>query len=218
VNRLGEVVGKDRVYFQDEPKACPARGACPWRRKAYIVLGDRVEEEAVSGSFSCVTYRRYELVAMPVYEEVGSTTGWVPSASICLHPPLRQSRSEPKPVLDAPGRVECEPFTRTVEDDAAFYNGVYRSRTTTLTVTEATSAEMTASLALDSGACHIQGSGTAYVQRPSVATLDLPHAEGDGNLCFARATFDDAGVHLGFVGCTRPGCEQFREDVLTWQK
>src|SRR6201988_1828041 len=73
VRRLGEAIGKDRIYFQDEPKECPARGACPWRRKAYIVLGDRVDEEAVSGAFSCVTYHRYKLIAAPVYEEVGIT-------------------------------------------------------------------------------------------------------------------------------------------------
>src|SRR5262245_25883571 len=99
VHRLGEVIGKDRLYLQDEPKECPARGGCAWRRKAYIVLGDRVDEEAVSGAFSCVTYHRYQLVAAPAYEEVGTTTGWVPSAAICVHPPLRKARSDPKPSL-----------------------------------------------------------------------------------------------------------------------
>jgi hypothetical protein len=219
VQRLGEVVGKaERVYFLEEPKACPAKGPCPWRRKAYIVLHDRVEEEAVSGAFSCVTYTRYQLVAKPVYEAVGSTTGWVPSEAICIHPPLRKSRSEPKPALDVPGRVACSPFTRTVEDDEAFYGGVYRSGTATLTVTDATDAEMTVDLKVDRGSCHIRSSGTAYVSRPSVVSIDIPREPADPGPCLATAVFDDEGVHLDVYSCKKPGCEDLPKDELLWQK
>jgi len=224
VDRMGEVswVGPDqhsaRVYFQTEPKPCPAKGPCPWRRKAYIVSGDRVTEDAVSGAFSCVTYTAYRLVATPVYEKVGSTRGWVPSEAICLHAALRKKRSDPIPVFDVPGRTECERFTSTLDDDAEAYSGEFRSATASLKVSEATSAQMTAELEMNNGTCHFKSVGTAYVNRPLVVSFDVPKADTDPGPCFATGVFDDAGVHLQLSLCQKPGCENVAEDFLAWQK
>jgi hypothetical protein len=219
VNRRGEVVkGKDRVYFQSEPRPCPDTGPCPWRLKAYVVAADRVDESAVSGEFSCVTYTRYALVATPVYEEVGHTTGWVPSADICLHPPLRKKRSDPAPALDAPGRQECEAYTSTLEDEAELYGGVFKSPTATLTVTDASSSEMTYRLDVNAGACRLQMSGTGYVHRPAVVNFSARDKPADWGPCQPTGTFDDRGVTLTYYRCEKPGCENLPDDTLAWQR
>jgi uncharacterized protein YecT (DUF1311 family) len=65
--RAAVVVEKSR--FQDEPKACPADGRCPWRRQAYVVRGDEVTEWSLSHDFACVTFN--------------ATSGWLPLHDLC---------------------------------------------------------------------------------------------------------------------------------------
>lgn len=45
-----------RVHFQDQAKACPAKGGCGWRRKAYLTAGDVVLASAPRAGFRCVYY------------------------------------------------------------------------------------------------------------------------------------------------------------------
>lgn len=68
VDRRASVV-VEASHFQDQPKVCPAGGACPWRRKTYVVRGDEVVETAVDPDFACVTYK--------------ATTGWLPRRELC---------------------------------------------------------------------------------------------------------------------------------------
>lgn len=44
----------DRVQMQDRAEACPATGACPWRRQGYVVGGDVVFASAPVNGFRCV--------------------------------------------------------------------------------------------------------------------------------------------------------------------
>jgi hypothetical protein len=44
----------DRVRMQDRAEACPATGACPWRRQGYVVGGDVVFASAPVNEFRCV--------------------------------------------------------------------------------------------------------------------------------------------------------------------
>jgi hypothetical protein len=44
----------ERVHFQDRAAACPTSGACPWRRRGYVVGGDVVFASAPGAGFRCV--------------------------------------------------------------------------------------------------------------------------------------------------------------------
>jgi hypothetical protein len=45
-----------RVHFQDQARACPAKGGCGWKRKAYLTAGDVVLASAPRAGFRCVYY------------------------------------------------------------------------------------------------------------------------------------------------------------------
>ena len=45
-----------RVFLQDQAKACPAKGACGWRRKAYLTGGDVVLASQPRDGFRCVYF------------------------------------------------------------------------------------------------------------------------------------------------------------------
>lgn len=185
-----------------------------WRRKAYVVNGDAVTEEAVSGAFSCVTYKRFESheADQAIRILVGSTEGWVPSDRLCVHPPLRKTRADPPPVLDAPGRKLCPAhFTRTVEDDASFYSGTFSSAKTRLTTRDYGGAELDAQLEVQALDCRIQIKGTAY-QR---GTRDVFNGGEVRDPCLLTIGFNDTGAQINLYSCRDAGCEGFT-DTLAW--
>lgn len=209
--RLAEVTVPDgvRLHFQDEPRPCPARGPCAWRRQAYLVPHDRVAEEKTKGGFSYVTFVRYEQQAPASYDEVSWTSGWVPSKDLCLFRPLRKRRGDPRPPLDAPGRTECAPdFTRTVEDDQSFFVGTFRSATATLTVADFRGGELDYRLAVTEPGCPLALAGTAFVHRAGV--FNDPAAG-----CHVNLSFDDRGARVRLTACADGRCAD-RADDLSW--
>ena len=52
-----KIVGKEKNYFQSQPKACPKEGKCPWRLNSYLVAGDLAYQViAAKDGFSCIGY------------------------------------------------------------------------------------------------------------------------------------------------------------------
>ena len=216
VSRPAEVVigENERLRFQDEPRPCPTKGPCPWRRKAYVVNGDYVQEEAVSAGFSCVTYKRFESheADRAIRVLVGTTDGWVPSDRLCVHPPLRKTRADPTPVLDAPGRKVCPPhFTRTVEDDQSFFTGTFSSSKSALTTRDYGGAELDLQLAVEAPTCRVTITGTAY-QR---GTRDVFNGGEGQTSCLVNITFNDSGAEINLSSCGDAACEGF-SDQLRW--
>lgn len=70
--KVGAVAG-GRLYLQDRARACPASGACAWRRAAYLTPGDTVLVSALRDGFRCIYYgtARGKLIA-----------GFVPAAAL----------------------------------------------------------------------------------------------------------------------------------------
>jgi hypothetical protein len=215
-HRAQVVVGRDeRLYFHDRPTPCPAQGACAWRRPAYLVAGDRVLEHESTNGFSRITHVRYEQVAPGAYEEAGRTTGWVRSDGLCLFPPMRSTRVEPMPVVKAPGRKACpmQGVTRTVDDDAAFYNGTFRSDTATLVVTDAGGGELSFTLKVARDECRLEMSGRAEARRESLFGFAGDAPEG----CRFTVAFTDHGAELDLFECGPPACEGAKER-LAWRE
>ena len=217
VARPAEVVigENERLRFQDEPRPCPAKGPCPWRRRAYVVNGDYLQEEAVSAGFSCVTYKRFESheADRAIRILVGTTEGWVPSDRLCVHPPSRKTRADPPPVLDAPGRKVCPShFTRTVEDDQSFYTGTFSSSRSVLTTSDYAGAELTLQFKLEDPKCRVEIKGTAY-QR---GTRDVFNGGEVREPCLVTVGFVDSGAKINLYSCSDAGCEGFSDD-LAWR-
>jgi hypothetical protein len=211
--RAQVVVARDqRLYFHDRPSPCPPSGPCAWRRKEYLVAGDRVQERATANGFSRVVHIRYEEAAPGVYREVDRSTGWVLSDGLCLYPPLRATRDEPIPVLKVPGRQPCpmQGVTRTVDDDEAFYNGTFRSETASLVVTDAGPADLSFALKVARDDCRLEQSGKAEVRRDSVFGYAGPGTEG----CSLTVAFTDQGADLELFECGVYACEGLKERLL----
>jgi hypothetical protein len=67
-----------KLYFQQEPKPCPAKGPCPWRRRGYLVDGNLVQAIEALDGLTCVFYRS---------RDCHESTGWVVSKNLEPAPP-----------------------------------------------------------------------------------------------------------------------------------
>ncbi len=193
----------DKLYFYEKPKQCPKSGSCPWKRKTYIIETEYVQEHAISGDFSCVTYTSTHGTGQFSGKKV---TGWVLSSGLCSPPLPRKSRADAIEYPKTHKRCAIEYVTRTIGPDEVFYSGKFSNSSGSVVTKYTGGGEIQFGIDLNFSECKLKVENKAYLERDSVAFF-RPRADANVATCGITFTFADSYLELALYDCPNQACD-----------